>query len=106
MSARKADERYAPPGTGPTDEDLRHEVELTRAEIGDTVVQLVHKMDVKSRMRESAQRRVALLHDALAAAGDRTHEVARTVKRHPVAVAGATLTAMAALLIVLLRLKR
>jgi Protein of unknown function (DUF3618) len=104
MSARKADERYALPGTGPTDEDLRHEVELTREELGDTVGQLVHKMDVKSRMRESAQRRVALLHDAISTATDRTHEVALTVRRHPIVVAGASLTA--ALLIVLLRLKR
>jgi hypothetical protein len=44
-------DRYTMPGEPPTDEDLRHEVELSRQELGDTLAQLMSKVDVPSRVR-------------------------------------------------------
>jgi hypothetical protein len=35
----------------PTDEDLQHEVELTREELSRTVERLAHKLDVKAHAR-------------------------------------------------------
>jgi hypothetical protein len=45
--AKRQAQRYALPGEGPTDEDLEHEVELTRRELSDTVAELVQRMNVK-----------------------------------------------------------
>jgi hypothetical protein len=55
-STDKRRERYTLPGNGPTDEDLEREVELTRAELGDTVAELAHRLDVKNRVREATRR--------------------------------------------------
>jgi hypothetical protein len=68
-------ERYTLPGNPPTDEDLRHEVELTRQELGGTVARLMYKVDVPARTRD-------VLHTKL----DQARETAR---RYPVAVGGA-----------------
>jgi hypothetical protein len=103
MSTEQRD-RLALPGEGPTDEDLRHEVELTRQELGDTVAELMYKVDMKARVREAAQRKLALLNDATNTAAGHAHDLAMTVRRHPVVIGGGAL-AMAALL-VLLRVRR
>lgn len=58
------------PGSEPTSEDLRHDVELTRDELADTASALAAKLDVKSRTSTTAMRQVA------------------TMQRHPAAVAG------------------
>jgi pyridoxal biosynthesis lyase PdxS len=98
MTRTKAEQdRYTLPGSPPTDEDLRHEAELTRAEIGETVAALRHRADVKARLREAAQHRMALLHDAMSATTDRAHRVAGTVRAHPVLAAGGVATIAAAL---------
>jgi hypothetical protein len=55
-STDKSRERYTLPGNGPTDEDLEREVELTRAELGDTVAELAHRLDVKNRVKEATRR--------------------------------------------------
>jgi hypothetical protein len=101
-----ARERYAPPGAGPTDEDLRHEVELTRQELGDTVAELMYKMDVKSRTREAAQRRLAHMHDAARGAADHTRATIFTIRSHPALAAAITACAVALATLVLLRARR
>src|SRR3954447_3095866 len=83
-------DRYVLPGNGPTDEDLRHEVELTRAELAGTVDRLRHKVDIKARMREAAQHRMALWHDALGAAAGHAHDLAHVAKNNRVAAVGLT----------------
>ncbi|HEX2132429.1 MAG TPA: DUF3618 domain-containing protein [Actinophytocola sp.] len=50
-------DRMAMPGGEPTDEDLRHDVELTREELARTVAALSEKADVKGRVRAEAHRR-------------------------------------------------
>jgi hypothetical protein len=45
------------PGAEPTDEDLRHDAELTRQELAETVVALGHKADVKGRIQDAAHKR-------------------------------------------------
>jgi hypothetical protein len=96
MTTHAERDRYAPPGSAPTDEDLRHELELTRRELGDTLTELMRKLDVKSRTREATQRRLTELHEAT----NRTRTLVRT---HPAVVltAGLALTATVAALVVL-----
>ncbi|MPY96615.1 MAG: DUF3618 domain-containing protein [Actinophytocola sp.] len=54
----KAEEETMP-GSGPTVEDLRHDVELTREELADSVSELASKLDVKTRTNETMQRQFA-----------------------------------------------
>jgi len=56
-------DRYAMPGSAPTDEDLQHEIELTRQELGRTLTQLTSKLDVKTRTRRRAQSVTAFVRD-------------------------------------------
>jgi len=49
--------RMVMPGGEPTDEDLRHDVELTREELAHTVAALAEKADVKGRVKAEAHRR-------------------------------------------------
>jgi cobalamin biosynthesis Mg chelatase CobN len=50
-----AKRQTAPGGTAPDDEqELRHEIEQTREQLGETVEQLAAKTDVKSRARAKA----------------------------------------------------
>jgi len=65
----------APAGGGPsTTDQLRHEIDATRAQLGETVEALAHKADVKSLMRETLEdKRHAFteqLNEALTAARD------------------------------------
>lgn len=85
-----SDDRYAPP----TDEDLRHEVELTRQELGGTLARLLYKVDVPSRTRDA-------VHTKLNAA----KETADHARHHPLAIGGllALLTSLAAVWIWLRR---
>ncbi|GAA5113589.1 DUF3618 domain-containing protein [Haloechinothrix salitolerans] len=53
-SERKTEEKTMP-GSTPTVEDLRHDVELTREELADTVSELASKLDVKTRATEAMQ---------------------------------------------------
>lgn len=43
------------PGEAPTDEDLRHDVELTRQELAETAAALAEKADVKTRVRTAVR---------------------------------------------------
>ncbi|MPY82794.1 MAG: DUF3618 domain-containing protein [Actinophytocola sp.] len=75
------------PGSTPTDEDLRHDVELTREELADTVSELAGKLDVKSRTTDSMQRQMA------------------NAQAHPAVVGGSAL-GLLGLIVVLLTVKR
>jgi hypothetical protein len=57
MTDQRHDDRLTMPGQPPTDEDLRHDVELTREELAETVAALGEKADVKARVRAAAHHR-------------------------------------------------
>jgi hypothetical protein len=84
-------ERYALPGSPPTDEDLRHEVELTRQELGGTLARIMYKVDVPARTRD-------VLHTKLDQARD-------TARRYP-AVVGGTIAGLSVLIALWLSLRR
>jgi len=86
MTESKVDSKTMP-GSTPTDEDLRHDVELTREELAGTVSELAGKLDVKSRATDSMQRQVA------------------NAQAHP-AVVGASALGLLGLIVVLLTVKR
>lgn len=48
-------DRTTMPGQGPTDEDLRHDAELTRQELAETVAALGDKVNVRARAHEKAE---------------------------------------------------
>ena len=56
MTPPERSERMVLPGAGPTDDDLRQDVELTREELAETVEALAHKADVGARVRAMALR--------------------------------------------------
>jgi hypothetical protein len=51
--------KQAPPGSPPTDDDLKYEIELTRQELSRTVEDLAAKLDVRA---QAARRRDELVH--------------------------------------------
>jgi hypothetical protein len=71
-------DRYALPAEAPTDEDLRHEAELTRQELGETLAGLLSVMDVKAQ------------------AAAKLRQIGHTVRTHPIVLSG-LLTGLAAL---------
>jgi hypothetical protein len=56
-------DRLTMPGQGPTDEDLRQDVELTRQELAQTVAALGEKADVKSRVQKVAHEKAEVLRE-------------------------------------------
>lgn len=106
MSGKQDRDRMVMPGDGPTDEDLRHDVDLTRQELADTVDALADKADIKGRARRAGQEKVTALHDrGQELAGRLPDPVAERVRpmltaaaRRPAATVGGL-----ALLLVLLR---
>ena len=62
----------------PNTEQLHHEIEQTRAELGETVAALTEKADVKGRMRDAVEEKKE-------AAKENFHEIAgaaRDIKDH------------------------
>lgn len=57
------DDRLRMPGQEPTDEDLRHDAELTRQELAETVAALGAKADVKGRVQKVAHERAEQLRE-------------------------------------------
>lgn len=57
MTHQRHEDRMTMPGQAPTDEDLRHDAELTRQELAETVAALGEKVDVKARVRAAAHHR-------------------------------------------------
>lgn len=86
MTESKVDSKTMP-GSTPTDDDLRHDVELTREELAESVSELAGKLDVKSRTTDSMQRQVA------------------NAQAHPAVVGGSAL-GLLGLIVVLLTVKR
>lgn len=95
-------ERLTMPGQGPTDEDLRQDVELTRQELAQTVAALADKVDVKARAHDKAEEVKAKVHDkaeVLKVRGDELAEklpepvrpVVTTATRKPLIPIGALL---------------
>jgi hypothetical protein len=54
-------DRLTMPGQPPTDEDLRHDAELTRQELAETVAALGDKANVKARVQETAHEKAEAL---------------------------------------------
>jgi hypothetical protein len=52
MTARDSSGRPTAGATFDDPEELQHEIERTRAELGDTVEALAYKVDIKSRVQE------------------------------------------------------
>jgi Protein of unknown function (DUF3618) len=68
---------------GPSDkspEELRAELSAKRAELGNTVEELAHRVDVPAQMKAKKAETAAKLHDAKAEATRRVHEGTEKVK--------------------------
>jgi transposase-like protein len=61
-------------------EELRAELAARRAELGDTVEELAHRVDVPAQVRAKRAEATAKLQDAKAEAGRRVHEGAEKVR--------------------------
>ena len=85
-------QRYTLPGEGPTDDDLEHEVELTRRELSETVAELVERMNVKARVERATHREA-----------DRVRLWARERRTPVIAASSGVALALTALLVVLIR---
>jgi hypothetical protein len=59
----KDNDRMTMPGDAPTDEDLRHDAELTRQELAKTVSALGEKADVKARAQRVAHEKAEELRE-------------------------------------------
>lgn len=59
----KEHDRLTMPGAEPTDEDLRHDAELTRQELAETVSALGAKTDVKGRVQKAAHEKADALRE-------------------------------------------
>jgi Protein of unknown function (DUF3618) len=57
------EDRLTMPGQPPTDEDLRHDAELTRQELAQTVAALGEKANVKARVQEAAHEKAEALRE-------------------------------------------
>ncbi|MGH8794717.1 MAG: hypothetical protein ACRDXX_18980 [Stackebrandtia sp.] len=71
---------------GPTDDDLRQEAELARGELGEIVVELRHKLDVKGRALEAAEGKLRRLREGSALMAHRAGGALQPVRRSPVLV--------------------
>jgi hypothetical protein len=61
--SHKENGRMTMPGEAPTDEDLRHDAELTREELAETVGALGEKADVKARAQRVAHEKAEELRE-------------------------------------------
>lgn len=99
-------DRLTMPGEPATDEDLRHDAELTRQELADTVAALSAKADVKGRVQHAAHEKAEALRERSDELVDKLPDPVAT-KVRPV-VAGAVrrpLIPLAGLLALLLALR-
>jgi hypothetical protein len=63
MTSKEQQDRLTMPGGQPTDEDLRHDAELTRQELAETVAALGAKADVKGRVQRVAHEKAEELRE-------------------------------------------
>jgi hypothetical protein len=57
------EDRLTMPGQAPTDEDLRHDAELTRQELAETVAALGEKANVRARVQVAAHEKAEALRE-------------------------------------------
>ena len=90
--------------------ERRADMEELRGELGDTVQELVHRVDVPARVRaqreETATRARAQLARAQSALDEKAPAVSAAARERPGVFAGALLSTLAALLLVLRRARR
>jgi hypothetical protein len=70
----------AKPAADKSPEELRAELNSKRAELGDTVEELAHRVDVPAQVKAKKAETVSKLHDAKAEATRRVHESAEKVR--------------------------
>lgn len=63
MTDKQRTDRLVKPGEQPTDADLRHDVELTRQELAETVGALGAKADVRGRIQRAGRKKVDAIRD-------------------------------------------
>ncbi|MEU3270320.1 hypothetical protein ABZ639_05710 [Saccharomonospora sp. NPDC006951] len=97
-------QRYALPGAEPTDDDLRLDAELTRAELAETAAAVLRKANVADRVRDTAADRAALLRGRVVAFAGRVRASAETSDARPVLAWGGVLVVV--LLLVRVRRRR
>jgi len=74
------------------DQEARLDIDLTRQELGETVQELAHKLDVPARAREQADHLGTVIKEKLPPpVAEKAGEVAGTVRRNPLPAAGAVL---------------
>ncbi len=103
MTGKHETDRLTMPGAEPTDEDLRHDAELTRQELAETVVALGHKADVKGRIQDAGDGLVDKLPDPVAT---KVRPVVDTATRKPMIPIASLLALLIALKVWLSRRKR
>lgn len=99
-------DRMTMPGQGPTDEDLRHDAELTRQELAQTVAALGDKVNVRARAHEKAEalreRGDELVEKLPEPVAERMRPVVSTATRRPMI----PLVVLLALVLLVRRLRR
>jgi len=98
VTSREAD-RLSLPGSPPTDEDLQHQIELTRDELGDTVAALAYKANVKARAQDKARQTAE-------SAKATVHSAGRTLRRHRTSVTAVGAAGLVSVVIVLILRRR
>lgn len=93
-----------------TEPERRADMEELRGELGDTVEELTHRVDVPARVRarreETAERTRAQVARARSALDEKAPAVGAAVREQPAVFAGALLSAVVALLLVRRRARR
>jgi Protein of unknown function (DUF3618) len=82
-----------PPSNDP--DAIRADIEVTRAQLGDSVEALAAKADVKARVKEKVAEEKERAREVVEAAGEQVKDAADAVRRRPAPVAG-VLAALAA----------
>ncbi|ASR36346.1 hypothetical protein BAY61_16530 [Prauserella marina] len=81
-------QRYALPGGEPTDDDLRLDAELTRAELAETAAAVLRKANVADRVRDTAEDRLRLVRGKTVALAERARASAGSVSARSTLVVG------------------
>ncbi len=74
--------------TSKSADELREDIEQTRAELGDTAAALAAKADVKARLKESAARTSGRIKDRAGAAAAQAADVAGRLRERAAGAAG------------------
>lgn len=98
------DERTGAATAAPSDlQQLRAEIEADRAQLGDTVEELVHKADLRAQVQQTVEQRMRQLQESREQAKAKLGDAARQTPRPAPIVAAASALAIAAAALVLIR---